>query len=50
VDNLLANIRSHAPPGTPAQVQVRVTDGRAELRVSDCPSSGLGDAASVASS
>ncbi len=35
VDNLLANVRSHTPPGTEVRVDVRRVDGRAELRVSD---------------
>ena len=48
VDNLLANVRSHTPPGTPAEVAVARVDGRAELRVSDSgPGLGEEDAAQV---
>ena len=35
VDNLLANVRSHTPPGTPARVGVEVENGHAVLRVAD---------------
>ncbi len=35
VDNLLANVRSHTPPGTPARVGVELEDGHALLRVTD---------------
>lgn len=35
VDNLLANVRSHTPPGTPACVGVELENGRALLRVAD---------------
>ena len=35
VDNLLANVRAHTPPGTPVSVALRRVDGRAELTVSD---------------
>jgi two-component system, OmpR family, sensor kinase len=35
VDNLLANVRSHTPPGTAVEVGVHSIDGNAVLRVSD---------------
>ncbi len=35
VDNLLANVRSHTPAGTPARVGVELENGHAVLRVSD---------------
>jgi two-component system OmpR family sensor kinase len=35
VDNLLANVRSHTPPGTPARVTVRRENGTAEIAVAD---------------
>lgn len=35
VDNLLANVRSHTPPGTPARVVVSCDDDRAVLEVAD---------------
>ena len=35
IDNLLANVRTHTPPGTPVAVTVAPVDGRAQLRVSD---------------
>ena len=35
VDNLLANVRAHTPPGTAAEVGVHSVDGQAVLRVSD---------------
>jgi two-component system OmpR family sensor kinase len=35
VDNLLANVRAHTPPGTPARVTVKAVDGKALLEVSD---------------
>ncbi len=35
VDNLLANVRSHTPPGTPARVGARIEDGHAVLTVED---------------
>jgi len=35
VDNLLANVRSHTPPGTEVEVGVHSIAGRAVLRVSD---------------
>ncbi|HEX5249957.1 MAG TPA: HAMP domain-containing sensor histidine kinase [Gaiellales bacterium] len=35
VDNLLANVRSHTPPGTEVEVGVHSIDGKAVLRVSD---------------
>ena len=44
VDNLLANVRIHTPPETPAEVSLTVTDGTAVLRVAD-RGPGLGDAA-----
>jgi two-component system, OmpR family, sensor kinase len=43
VDNLLANVRAHTPPETPARLEVRSVDGRAQLRVSDS-GPGLADA------
>ena len=39
VDNLLANVRAHTPPGTPASVSVRRRNGSAEVAVAD---TGLG--------
>jgi two-component system OmpR family sensor kinase len=35
VDNLLANVRAHTPPGTAAVVSVHAVDGRAALEVAD---------------
>jgi two-component system OmpR family sensor kinase len=35
LDNLLANARTHTPPGTPVSVELRQVDGRAELSVAD---------------
>ena len=35
VDNLLANVRAHTPPGTPASVSVRRRNGSAEISVTD---------------
>ena len=35
VDNLLANVRAHTPPGTPARVGAHVIDGQAVLAVED---------------
>jgi two-component system OmpR family sensor kinase len=35
VDNLLANVRSHTPPGTPAHVGAYLENGHAVLRVVD---------------
>ena len=35
VDNLLANVRTHTPPGTPCAVTVAAEDGRAVLTVRD---------------
>ena len=35
VDNLLANVRAHTPPGTPASVSVRRRNGSAEVAVAD---------------
>jgi two-component system, OmpR family, sensor kinase len=35
LDNLLANVRTHTPPGTHATVRVRVRDGEAVLEVAD---------------
>jgi two-component system OmpR family sensor kinase len=35
LDNLLANVRTHTPPGTHAIVRVRVRDGEAVLEVAD---------------
>jgi len=35
VDNLLANVRTHTPPGTAVQVSVRRENGNAEIAVSD---------------
>ena len=35
VDNLLANVRAHTPPGTPVAVSVRRQNGTAEIAVSD---------------
>jgi two-component system OmpR family sensor kinase len=46
VDNLLANVRSHTPPGTPARVGAYLDDGHAVLSVED-QGPGL-DAASAA--
>ncbi|HET6793809.1 MAG TPA: HAMP domain-containing sensor histidine kinase [Acidimicrobiales bacterium] len=44
VDNLLANVRVHTPPDTPAEVTLAVSDGRAVLQVAD-RGPGLGEAA-----
>jgi two-component system OmpR family sensor kinase len=35
VDNLFANVRAHTPAGTPVAVELRRSDGRAELSVAD---------------
>jgi two-component system, OmpR family, sensor kinase len=35
LDNLLANARAHTPAGTPVSVELRRSDGRAELTVTD---------------
>jgi two-component system OmpR family sensor kinase len=35
IDNLLANVRAHTPPGTPARVSVEAEDGEAVIMVSD---------------
>jgi two-component system OmpR family sensor kinase len=35
VDNLLANVRSHTPPGSPAHVTVGHENGRAVIEVGD---------------
>jgi two-component system OmpR family sensor kinase len=35
VDNLLANVRAHTPPGTPARVGAHALDGQAVLAVED---------------
>jgi two-component system OmpR family sensor kinase len=35
VDNLLANVRAHTPPGAPVRVTLRAAGGRAELEVAD---------------
>ena len=35
VDNLLANVRAHTPPGTPASVSVTRRNGTAEIAVTD---------------
>jgi two-component system OmpR family sensor kinase len=35
LDNLLTNVRTHTPPGTPARVEIRASDGMAELVVAD---------------
>jgi two-component system, OmpR family, sensor kinase len=35
LDNLLGNVRSHTPAGTPAHVRVRTVDGGAVIEVSD---------------
>jgi two-component system OmpR family sensor kinase len=35
VDNLLANVRAHTPPGTPASVSVTTRNGSAEIAVTD---------------
>jgi two-component system, OmpR family, sensor kinase len=35
LDNLLANARAHTPAGTPVSVDLRRSDGRAELTVAD---------------
>jgi two-component system OmpR family sensor kinase len=35
VDNLLANVRSHTPPGEPADVRVGIEGGRAVVEVAD---------------
>jgi two-component system, OmpR family, sensor kinase len=35
VDNLLANVRAHTPPGTPASVSVSRRNGTAEISVTD---------------
>jgi two-component system OmpR family sensor kinase len=35
VDNLLANVRAHTPPGTPAHVSVTCADGTATIAVAD---------------
>jgi two-component system OmpR family sensor kinase len=35
VDNLLANVRAHTPPGTRARVRLGLADGMARLEVAD---------------
>ncbi len=35
VDNLLANVRAHTPPGAPAHVRLHPVDGMARLEVAD---------------
>ena len=35
LDNLLANVRTHTPPGTPTTVRVRSRDGEAVIEVAD---------------
>ena len=35
VDNLLANVRTHTPPGAPAEVRVWAEDGKAVVEVAD---------------
>jgi two-component system OmpR family sensor kinase len=35
IDNLLANVRSHTPPGTPARVRVGLDNGSALVEVAD---------------
>jgi two-component system, OmpR family, sensor kinase len=35
LDNLLGNVRSHTPVGTPAHVRVRIVNSSAEIEVSD---------------
>ena len=35
IDNLIANVRAHTPPGTPVAVGLHRIDGQAELSVSD---------------
>ena len=35
IDNLLANVRVHTPPGSPARVTVQVSGGRVRLNVAD---------------
>ncbi|MDQ1404345.1 MAG: two-component system, OmpR family, sensor kinase [Actinomycetota bacterium] len=35
VDNLLGNVRSHTPAGSPADISVRVNEGRAQVEVAD---------------
>jgi two-component system OmpR family sensor kinase len=35
IDNLLANVRAHTPPATPARVLLRCEDGLAVVEVSD---------------
>jgi two-component system OmpR family sensor kinase len=35
LDNLLANVRTHTPPGTPTTVRVRAHDGEAVIDVAD---------------
>jgi two-component system OmpR family sensor kinase len=35
LDNLLANVRTHTPPGTPTTVRVRSQDGEAVIEVAD---------------
>jgi two-component system OmpR family sensor kinase len=48
VDNLLANVRSHTPDGSPAEVRVRADNDRAVVEVADRgPGLPNGDAASV---
>jgi two-component system, OmpR family, sensor kinase len=48
VDNLLANVRSHTPPGAPASVTVGREDGRAFVEVADAgPGLSEDDAARV---
>jgi two-component system OmpR family sensor kinase len=48
IDNLLANVRSHTPPGEPVDVSVRTTGARAVVEVADRgPGLPNGDAAHV---
>jgi two-component system OmpR family sensor kinase len=35
LDNLLANVRTHTPPGTPATVRIRASDDEAVVEVAD---------------
>jgi two-component system OmpR family sensor kinase len=35
IDNLLANVRAHTPPGTPVEVALRRVDGTASITVAD---------------
>ena len=48
IDNLLANVRAHTPPGTHVSVGLHRVDGRAEVSVSDTgPGLSVEDAAQV---